>query len=116
MEMIRPVQQQVTWTDNGVPQHPVMQALKETEAERCSQMPAELSSALMQNPATVALCMYQDLCSSRVLEGLGIGQAKSCWGKLLLLMSLRLPHHCHSLVAPPGPVVLCLISQQCQLL
>lgn len=55
MAMIRPLQQQVTWTDNGVPQHPVMQELKETEAGRCSQMPAELSSALMQNPATVTL-------------------------------------------------------------
>lgn len=51
---MRWLQQQVTLTDAVCPQQPCDVALKETEAEGCSQMPAELSPVLIQNPATRA--------------------------------------------------------------
>lgn len=70
--VIRPLQPQITCTDTVCHSHAVMQALKETEAGRCSQMPAELSPALTQNPTTIAACVCPTLSPEPLLvQGLG---------------------------------------------
>lgn len=68
---------------------------------------AELSPTFVENPASMSSCVYltrSQLRTSglaRVVEGLGICLAKSCLSKFLfLIMSLTLPRHCQSRVAP----------------